>query len=54
MRSVRDAIVLILKTPNAIGPMLALVLNLILPSTSTDTDETDVKQAVAKPSTESA
>jgi NCS2 family nucleobase:cation symporter-2 len=39
MRSVRDAIILILKTPNCIGPLLALVLNLVLPSTSTEAEQ---------------
>eukprot|EP01047_Picozoa_sp_COSAG01_P028744 COSAG01_NODE_1942_length_8842_cov_5.900492_5_plen_546_part_00 len=33
-RSFRDAVILFLKTPNCIGPMVALLLNLILPTTS--------------------
>jgi len=55
MRSVRDAIILILKTPNCIGPLLALVLNLILPSTTVEAEGSIAQVGKEdKPKTESA
>jgi len=51
-RSFRDAIVLILKTPNAIGPLLALFLNLILPATETAAEEEDEAQTEVETKTE--
>jgi xanthine/uracil permease len=51
MRSFRDGMILILKTPNCIGPLVALLLNLILPVDKDDETAEAVEDGTAETTT---
>ena len=54
-RSFRDAVIIILKTPMCIGPLLAMILNLILPETDLhDDEEEETKKPAPQPEPEAS